>query len=204
MMYRVILALMIGLIGGANAHAEAPIRAQTLSLGGAAVSSSETARITLYSDDDAPTGQASIALSPNSFNVSGMQAGGFLAWQSSIYRIDAIANPSFDGKTLAGVGASIGALPGEAGTSYGLHIGTAFASADHFTLNPASGLGLTDLAAPGSNVSVSLMINHALTPNINLIGMAEAQRYYGATPLDGSYSTGIGRLVVGAGIGYKF
>jgi hypothetical protein len=43
-----------------------------------------------------------------------------------------------------------------------------------------------------------------LTPNLNLIGLAEAQRSFGNPALDGSYSSGIGRLVVGAGIGYKF
>src|SRR5579859_2093802 len=207
MKYQVILALMVGLTGVANAHAEAPARAQSLSLGGAAVATGDAARITMWQADDgmsAGLGPASSSLASSAFGAPGMQAGGFLAWQSSIYRIDATLNPNFDGQTVAGVGASIGAMPGQEGTSYGVHIGTAFASTDHFTINPASGLGLAELAAPTNNVSVSLMVNHALTPNLNLIGLAEAQRNFGTTPLDGSYSSGIGRLVVGAGIGYKF
>ena len=202
-----ILALMVGLIGVANAHAEAPLRAQSLSLGGAALATGDSSRVTVWQADDgvsAGLGPANSSLASSAFGVPGMQAGGFLAWQNSIYRIDATLNPNFDGQTQAAVGASVGALPGEPGTSYGLHIGTAFASTDHFTINPASGLGLADLAAPTNNVSVSLMVNHALTPNLNLIGLAEAQRNFGNPALDGSYSSGIGRLVVGAGIGYKF
>ncbi len=207
MTYRMILALMVGLIGVANAHAEAPLRAQSLSLGGAALATGDSSRVTVWQADDgvsAGLGPANSSLASSAFGVPGMQAGGFLAWQNSIYRIDATLNPNFDGQTQAAVGASVGALPGEPGTSYGLHIGTAFASTDHFTINPASGLGLADLAAPTNNVSVSLMVNHALTPNLNLIGLAEAQRNFGNPALDGSYSSGIGRLVVGAGIGYKF
>jgi len=207
MTYRVILALMIGLIGGANAHADAPIRAQSLSLGGAALATSDASRVVVWQADDgvsAGLGPANSSLASSAFGVPGMQAGGFLAWQSSIYRLDATLNPNFDGQTMAAIGASVGAMPGEPGTSYGLHIGAALASTDHFTINPASGLGLAELAAPTNNVSLSLMVNHALTPNLNLIGLAEAQRNFGATPLDGSYSSGIGRLVVGAGIGYKF
>jgi hypothetical protein len=207
MTYRVTLALMIGLIGVANAHAEAPARAQSLSLGGAALATSDSARTTVWQADDgmsAGLAPASASLASSAFGAPGMEAGGFLAWQSSIYRIDATLNPNFDGQTVAGLGASVGAMPGQEGTSYGLHIGTAFASTDHFTINPASGLGLAELAAPTNNVSVSLTVNHALTPNLNLVGLAEAQRNFGNPALDGSYSTGIGRLVVGAGIGYKF
>lgn len=208
MTHRVTLALLIGLIGVANAHAEAPVRAQSLSLGGAALATSESARTTMWQSDDgvsAGLGPASSSLATSTFGAPGMQAGGFVAWQSSIYRIDATLYPNFDGQSMAGVGASVGALPGEPGTSYGVHIGTAWAATDHFTINPASGLGLAELAAPTSNVSVSLTISHALTPNLNLIGLAEAQRSFTNPALEGTgYSTSIGRLVVGAGIGYKF
>ena len=207
MTYRGIIALLVGLIGVANAHAEMPVRTQSLSLGGAAIATSDASRTTLWQADSgmsAGMGPTNPSLASSPFGSQGLQAGGFLAWQSSIYRIDATLNPSFDGQTIAGVGASVGAMPGELGTSYGLHIGTAWAATDRFTINPASGLGLAELAAPTNNVSVSLSITHALTPNLNLIGLAEAQRQFGTPPLDGSYSSGIGRLVVGAGIGYKF
>jgi hypothetical protein len=204
---RVIIALLAGLIGVGNAHAETPVRAQTLSLGGAAIATSDSARITVYQADSGVTagvGSASSSLATSPFGSPGMQTGGFLAWQSSIYRIDATLDPSFDGQTIAGVGASIVPRPGELGTSYGLHIGTSWASTDHFTINPASSLGLAELAAPTNNVSVSLSITHSLSPNLNLIGLAEAQRQFGNPALDGSYGSGLGRLVVGAGIGYKF
>jgi hypothetical protein len=59
------------------------------------------------------------------------------------------------------------------------------------------------MAAPNNNVNVSFLINHALTPNLNLIGLAEAQRSFGMSPLDNN-NTGLGRLVVGAGLGYRF
>jgi len=207
MKYRVIIALLSGLIGVANAHAETPARAQSLSLGGAALATADSARITMYQADDgvsAGLGSASASLASSPFGGSGLQTGGFLAWQSSIYRLDATLYPSLDGQTIAGLGASIVPRPGELGTSYGLHIGTSWAATDRFTINPASGLGLAELAAPTSNVSVSLSISHSLTPNLNLIGLAEAQRQFGNPALDGSYNSGLGRLVVGAGIGYKF
>jgi len=204
---RGILALLVSLIGVATAHAEDPVRAQTWSLGGAALATSDSARITIWqADDGMSAGVASstgASLANSGVGASGLQTGGFVAWQTSIYRIDATLNSSYNGQTVAGLGASIGAMPGEEGTRYGLRIGTAWAPTDRFTINPASGLGLAELAAPTNNVNVSLLVNHALTPNLNLIGLAEAQRSFG-TPLDGSYSSGIGRLVVGAGIGYKF
>jgi hypothetical protein len=100
-----------------------------------------------------------------------------------------------------GLGASID----DEGTRYGLRVGTAWAPTDRFTVNPASGLGLAELAAPTNNVNVSFLINHALTPNLSVIGMAEAQRTFGVSPLDSStYNSNFGRLIVGAGIGYKF
>ena len=138
----------------------------------------------------------------DSWNASGgLQTGGFLAWQSSIYRVDATFSSSVDGKTIMGLGASIG---DEDGTRYGLRIGTAWAPNDRFTVNPASGLGLGELAAPTNNVNVGLLVNHALTPNLSVIGLAEAQRTFGVSPLDSNYNSGMGRLIVGAGIGYKF
>jgi len=207
MTYRGIIALLIGLIGVATAHAEEPVRAQTWSLGGAAIATSDSTRITMWEADGGVSGGVaanSASLASPTLGGSGLQTGGFLAWQSSIYRVDATLNSSVTGQTIAGLGASVGAMPGEEGTRYGLRIGTAWAPTDRFTINPASGLGLAELAAPTNNVSVSLLINHALTPNLNLIGLAEAQRTFGISPMDGSYSSGIGRLVVGAGIGFKF
>jgi len=201
MTYRGIIALLVGLIG-VGAHAEEPARAQTWSLGGAALAASDSARITIWQAEGgvsggvAPTG-ASLA---GSWNPNGrLQTGGFVAWQSSIYRVDATMNSSANGQTVMGLGASVS----DDDTRYGLRVGTAWAPTDRFTINPASGFGLAELAAPTNNVNISLLVNHAITPNLNLIGMAEAQRSFGASPLDNNYN-GIGRLIVGAGIGYKF
>lgn len=201
MTYRGIIALLIGLIGVASAHAETAVRAPNWSLGGAALAASDGARITMWQDDSgmsagiAPTGA-------NWSNTSGLQTGGFLAWQSSIYRVDATFSSSVDGLTVMGLGASIG---DDDGTRYGLRVGTAWASTDRFTVNPNSGLGLAELAAPTNSVNISLLVNHALTPNLSVIGLAEAQRTFGVSPLmDGNYNSSMGRLIVGAGIGYKF
>jgi hypothetical protein len=205
MLTRWIIALVACLIGPAVARADEPARAQTWSLGGAALAISDSSHVTLWSNKDGMSvgvAPANAGLAQSSIG-GGMQTGGFLAWQSSIYRIDATLSPGFDGQMTAAMGASVGAVPGESGTRYGLRIGTAWAAADHFTVNPATGYGLYDIAAPNSSVNVSVLINHALTPNLNLIGMAEAQHNFGLSPaLEGN--SALGRLVVGAGLGYKF
>lgn len=194
-----IIALLIGLLGVANAHAEEAVRAPTWSLGGAALAASDSERITMWQDKDGMS--AGIAPTTATWaNTSGLQTGGFLAWQSSIYRVDATFSSSVDGQTVMGLGASID----DEGTRYGLRIGTAWAPTDRFTINPASGLGLAELAAPTNNVNVSFLVNHALTPNLSVMGLAEAQRSFGVSPLDSNYNNSMGRLIVGAGIGYKF
>jgi hypothetical protein len=205
-MTRLIIALLASMIGTAYAFADEPVRAQTWSLGGAAIANFDGSHVTVWSNDDlsagvAPTGSS---LAKSTFGDSGLQTGGFLAWQSSIYRVDATVSPNIEGQMSAGLGASIGAQPGESGTRYGLHIGTNWTASDRYTLNPVSGLNLAELGAPNNNVNVGFMINHALTPNLNLIGLAEAQRGFGLNPLDGSSNSGLGRLIVGAGLGYKF
>jgi hypothetical protein len=204
MMIRGILTLLIGLIGVANAHAEEAVRAPSWSLGGAALAASDSARITMWQADggmSAGIAPASASLTDSWNATGGLQTGGFFAWQSSIYRIDATFASTVEGQTVMGLGASIA----DDGTRYGLRIGTAWAPTDRFTLNTASGLGLADLATPGNNVNVSFLVNHALTPNLSVIGMAEAQRSFGMSPLmDGNYNSSMGRLIVGAGIGYKF
>lgn len=205
MTYRGIIALLVGLIGVANAHAEDAVHAPSWSLGGAALASSDSARITMWQAEGGLSGgiAPTSASLTDSWNPSGgLQTGGFVAWQSSIYRVDATMNSSLNGQTVMGLGASVG---DEDGTRYGLRIGTAWAPTDRFTINPASGMGLADLAAPTNNVNISLLVNHSLTPNLSIIGLAEAQRSFGVSPLlDNNYNSGMGRLIVGAGIGYKF
>ena len=202
-MTRWIIALVAMMVGTACALAEEPVRAQTWSIGGAALASSDASRVTLWSNTDgmsvgvAPT-NASLSQTPIG-GSTGLQTGGFLAWQSSIYRVDAQLRPGFDGQVYANLGASIA---DDSGTRYGLRVGTAWAPATGYGLAPTTGMGLSELAAPYNNVNVSFLINHALTPNLNLIGLAEAQRNFGLSAVEGN--SGFGRLVVGAGLGYKF
>jgi len=199
---RWIIALVASMIGSAFAAAEEPVPAQTWSLGGAALAVSDASRTTLWADKDGMSvglGAANGSLAQSNAS-GGMQTGGFLAWQSSIYRVDATMSPGAGGQMTGAIGASIGPEAGETGTRYGLRIGTAW-TADRFTLNPAAGMGFGEYGAPYNNVNVSFLINHALTPNLNLIGLAEAQ-HFGVSALDGT--SGLGRLVVGAGLGYKF
>jgi hypothetical protein len=204
MLTRWIIALVASMVGTAFAVAEEPVPAQTWSLGGAALAISDASRVTLWTTKDgmsAGLGAANAGLAQSNVG-GGMQTGGFLAWQSSIYRFDATLSPNLVGLTTAAVGASVGTEPGDGGTRYGLRIGTAWAATDRFTVNPVSGgMGLAELGMPYNNVNVSFLINHALTPNLNLIGLAEAQ-HFGISALDGT--SGFGRLVVGAGLGYKF
>jgi hypothetical protein len=198
-----IIALLASMVGSAAAVAEEAVRAQTWSLGGAAIASSDSSHYVIWSNSDgisAGVAPANASLAQAPIGGAIMQTGGFLAWQSSIYRIDATLSPNWDGQMMAGLAASVGA---DSGTRYGLRVGTAWTTTEHFTLNPASGLGLAEMAAPNNNVNVSFLINHALTPNLTLIGLAEAQRSFGMSPLDNS-NTGLGRLVVGAGLGYRF
>jgi len=201
MMTRWIIALVASMIGTAFAVADEPAPAQTWSLGGAALAVSDASRITLWADKDGMSlglGAANGSLAQSNAG-GGMQTGGFLAWQSSIYRVDATMSPNFGGQMTGAIGASVGPEAGDIGTRYGLRIGTAW-TADRFTVNPVAA-GLGEYGVPYNNVNVSFMINHALTPNLNLIGLAEAQ-HYGISALDGT--SGLGRLVVGAGLGYKF
>jgi hypothetical protein len=131
----------------------------------------------------------------------GMKMGGFVAWQAEGYRVDASVAPSLGGSVIAGVGAAVGARPGQAGgTSYGLRLGAAWLG-DRFTVNPASGLGLSDVVSPTSDVNLTFTVNHALTPSLSVIGTAEARRPVGS-PTDGTAVQS--RFLVGAGFGYRF
>jgi hypothetical protein len=100
MICRGTIALLIGLIGVAAAHAEDAVRAPSWSLGGAALAASDSARITMWQDKDGMSAgiqPASASLTDSWKASGGLQTGGFLAWQSSIYRVDATFSSSLDG-----------------------------------------------------------------------------------------------------------
>ncbi len=198
------LCLLLGIVAATAAGAveggTVP-KSPALALGGAAPSAEGT-RLTGWGNGNLFAGVSPLASSGfGALSSKGMQMGGFLAWQADDYRLDASLAPSFDGSVVAGLGAAIGAKPGQPGTSYGLHLGAAWLG-ERFTVNPASGLGLAEVVAPTSDVDLTFTINHALTPNLSVIGTAAARRPVGGTPLDGAVSQG--HFLIGAGLGYRF
>lgn len=199
-----LLSLLLGLVAATAAGAaegESLSKVSTLTLGGAAATSGGT-RLTGWGSGDLVAGVAPIASSAFSEpSPKGMQMGGFLAWQAEDYRIDASLAPSFDGSVVAGLGAAVGAKPGQTGTSYGVRLGAAWLG-ERFTVNPASGIGLAEVVAPTSDVNLTFTINHALTPNLSVIGTAAARRPVGSAPLDGASTQG--QFLFGAGLGYRF
>jgi len=171
------------------------------SLGGAAQAPLDGNRVLVWDGGSLSAGFAQGgAPSLGTVAGKGMQMGGFLAWRGEGYRFDATLAPALDGSFSAGVGASLGAVPGEVGTSYGVRLGAALAG-ERFTVNPASGLGLAQMVAPNNDVNLTVTVNHALTPSLSVIGTAEARRVVGSAP-DGS--AGQNHFSLGAGLGYRF
>ncbi len=198
------ISLLLGLIAATAvgaAEGEALSKASTLTLGGAAPST-EGMRLAGWGNGTLIAGVEPLATGAfGSLSSKGMQKGGFLAWQAEDYRVDASLAPAADGSVVAGLGAAVGAKPGQPGTSYGLRLGAAWLG-ERFTVNPASGLGLAEVVAPTSDVNLTFTVNHALTPNLSVIGTAAARRPVGTTPLDGA--TTQGQFLFGAGLGYRF
>jgi hypothetical protein len=201
MRYLLSAAVLLGLVAATPAWAEEVVNAPDWSLGGAARSSLPGSRTVVWDGGNVVAGLARTPAWPLAATTpSGMQMGGFLAWQGEDYRLDASLTPSFNGRLAAGVGASAGAAPGELGTSYGVRFGAALAG-ERFTVNPASGLGLAEVEAPTHDINVTFTVNHALTPNLNVIGTAEARRSVGTPPEGGAAQN---HFLFGAGLGYRF
>ncbi len=177
-------------------------KAPGLSLGGAAPMLGDARTTTVWNNGGsllagvAPLGSGAFPLPGG----KGMQMGGFLAWQSGDYRLDATVAPSLDGSVIAGLGAAYGARPGSMGTRYGLRFGAAWLG-ERFTVNPASGLGLAEVVAPTSDVNLTFTVNHSLTPSLSVIGTAEARRN-AASPAEGIAAQN--RFLFGAGLGFRF
>lgn len=185
----------------------APVRAadavaRPLSWGGA-LGLFEGTHITLWDEGNLMAGVTSMRVTPlDQTSANGMKRGGFLAWQTEGYRVDATLAPSMDGSVVAAAfGAAIGPRPGETGTSYGVQLGAAWVG-DRFTVNPTTrGFGLSEVVAPSSDVNLSFTVNHRLTPSLSLIGTAEARRNVNMA-VDGV--TQQHRFLFGAGLGYRF
>ena len=197
----VISSLLLALVAAGTASAaDGGLKGHDWSLGGAAYSGAEGSRLTLWDGGSIAVGLASPAVAlPSQASGGGLQTGGFLSWRGEAYRLDATLAAGLGG-VKAGLGAAVGALPGEIGTSYGLRLGTA-QGGERFTVNPTSRLGLTETQPPLSDVNVSFTVNHALTPSLSLIGTAEARRTTGPMP-DGGI--GQNRYLLGAGLGFRF
>jgi hypothetical protein len=200
-----LLSLLFGVVAATTATAAdggGVPKVSSLALGGAAPSTDGTSLVG-WGGGNLLAGVSPVASRAFSGQSSkGMQMGGFLAWQAEDYRVDATLAPSLDGSIIAGVGAAVGAKPGQIGTSYGLRLGAALLG-DRFTVNPATGLALSEVVTPSSDVNLTFTVNHALTPSLSVIGTAEARRPVGSTPLDGA-ATMQGHFLFGAGLGYRF
>ncbi|HIJ62435.1 MAG TPA: hypothetical protein HPQ04_07055 [Rhodospirillaceae bacterium] len=195
----VVSSLLLALVAAGTASAaDGGLNGHDWSLGGAAYNGAEGSRLTLWDEGSIAVGLASPAVALPS-QADNMQTGGFLSWRGEAYRLDATLAAGLGG-VKAGLGAAIGAMPGELGTSYGLRLGTAHGG-ERFTINPTSRLGLTDTQPPLSDVNVSFTVNHALTPSLSLIGTAEARRTTGPMPEGG---IGQNRYLLGAGLGVRF
>jgi hypothetical protein len=125
---------------------------------------------------------------------------GVADWSGGRYQVNVTLGPSLFGGMSSEVGASAGAMPGDPGTTYGLHLGTGWA--EGVATNPTgarSGFG----GAPASptDVNLSFTVNHALTSQLSLMGAAEARHEIGGQ-LDGA--TGPMDVVFGAGLGLRF
>ncbi|PKU25288.1 hypothetical protein [Telmatospirillum siberiense] len=199
------LSLLVGLLAATAVSAAdggSLPKVSTLTLGGAASSSAGGTRLAGWGNGNLVAGVAPLTGGAfNDMTSKGMQTGGFLAWQAEDYRVDASLTPSLDGSIVAGLGAAVGAKPGQPGTSYGLRLGAAWLG-ERFTVNPASGLGLSEVVAPTSDVNLTFTVNHALTPNLSVIGTAAARRPVGNLSMEGA--TMQGHFLVGAGLGYRF
>ncbi len=197
-----VATLLLAIAAGSPAWAEDGAgKAPYWSLGGALRSADAAARVVVWDGGSMTAGLAQPDQSPVAGPVlKGMQLGGFLAWQGEDYRFDAILAPAIDRSFVAAFGASAGALPGEAGTSYGVHLGAAW-SGERFTVNPQSGFGLAEVTAPSKDLNLTVSVNHALTPSLSVVGTAEARHSMGPPPDGGTVQN---RIIFGAGLGYRF
>jgi hypothetical protein len=134
---------------------------------------------------------------------SGLQTGGFLAWNAGTWRIDAGLRPSLDGGVSTDLGFGFGAAPGELGTRYGLRLGGAWGGSEHFSPNLMSGYGLTLPNTGGNNngMGLTLRLDQAITPNLSFVGTAET-RYAPSSATDGAVSQT--QLLLGARLGLRF
>ncbi len=130
--------------------------------------------------------------------------GGYLAWNLREYRIDATVRSLSTGGFSADVGATTGSLQANQGTSYGLRLGTGWVSDPTATFFGSSTRWAVSESSPSNNdVNLTLTVNHALTPNLSLIGGAEA-RHYSATGASTDYSLAPSEYILGAGLGLRF
>ena len=117
------------------------------------------------------------------------------------YRLDAALLPNFAGGYTAGVGAALGAMPGEPGGTYALRIGAGWLPDQY---SPRFG-GLPSAGSPtplANDVNMSLTYSRIVTPGLFVTGGAEAHRNLGGTALDPAVETG--QVILGGGVGLRF
>ena len=125
---------------------------------------------------------------------------GLFGWGTG-YKLDAGVQPNLVGGYTAGLGATLGAGPGQQGSGYSLRIGGGW-TGDRFSVNPYSHLGVSEVATPASDMALSFTYSRAIMPGLSLTGSAEAYRPLGPSLLDPT--GGSSQVVVGAGLGLRF
>jgi hypothetical protein len=147
----------------------------------------------------------SFALSSSGYSVPLTGVAGLFGWGPS-YRLDAGVEPNLTGGFTAGVGATIGAGPGESGSGYSLRMGggwTRLGAMDGFSVNPVSRLGLAEITSTGSDVALSFTYRRSIATGLSLTGAAEAHRSTAGTSVVDPLS-GASQFVLGAGIALRF
>jgi len=116
------------------------------------------------------------------------------------YRLDATLQPNLGGGYTAGIGAAVGAMPGQPGGTYALRLGAGWL-ADQVGLNAASGSAPVATPQSPSDLNLSLGYSQSLLPGLSFSGGAEAHRGMGGGV---DPTTEANQIIIGAGIGMRF
>jgi hypothetical protein len=120
-------------------------------------------------------------------------------------RLDAGVEPNLTGGYMAGVGATVGATPGDPNSGYSLRVGggwSGLSAVQAFSVNPVSRIGMADATTAGSDMAVSVSYQRSIASGLSVTGAAEAHRGTSTSLTDPL--SGASQLVVGAGLSLHF
>lgn len=143
--------------------------------------------VTAWAGDRLSPGGAALSMPPSALTSSlpgesegkGLKLGSVGMGLEDGRPLDVLVSPNARGGVAAGI--SSGAAVGQPGTGYGMQ----------FSLNPS----WANMSENG-DMAMTVTVHHALTPNFNLVGSAEARR-----PTDRQDG---GEFTLGAGLGLRF